>query len=103
MRPTIRITITGATSELSKHITESISEYNTYKYTYLKQLVSRLRVIEQNLENLPDEARLLAIGNTLITERNIAAFAAEQYAMLNQDELFEAFMEVVEEIESLFK
>jgi len=103
MEPTIKITITGATSKLSGHITESISEQNTYKYTYLKQLVTRLRVVEQQLSDLPAEAQIIAIGNVLVTERNIAAYAAEQYAALDQDELFNSFMEIVEEIEELLK
>lgn len=103
MEPTIKITITGATSKLSGHITESIGEQNVYKYTYLKQLITRLRAVEQQMLDLPTEAQIIAIGNVLVTERNIAAYAAEQYAALNQEELFDSFMEIVEEIEELFK
>lgn len=106
MEPTIKITIIGnasVSSKLSKHVTESIDEANTYKYTYLKQLVTRLRRVEERSKDLPDNEHIIAIGNTLIAERNIAAYAAEQYAALNQDELFDSFVEIMEEIEELFK
>jgi hypothetical protein len=103
MEPTIKITITSATSKLSKHLGDSISDYNAYKYTYLKQLISRLRVVEQNIKDLSEEQQVIIIGNVFITERNIAAFAAEQYAALNQNDLFDSFIEIVKEIEELFK
>lgn len=101
MEPTIKITITGATSKLSKHITESIVDNSIYKYTYLKQLLSRLRAVDQCSKDLPEEQQLVILANTLIVERNIASYAAEQYAALNQDDLFQSFMEISEEIEEL--
>jgi hypothetical protein len=100
--PKITVTINGAVEVLSDNLNKSISEQKGYKYTYMKQLVSRVRLVKSNVSELPENVQNLIISNTLIAERNIASFAAEQYAMLNQDELFNAFAEVVEDIEKLF-
>ena len=101
MEPKITITITGATEKLSKHVTEAIEEYDTYKYTYLKQLLSRLRAVEHSVNDLSIDNKLAIVKDVLITERNIAAYAAEQYAVLNQNEIFNSFIEIMEEIEEL--
>ena len=101
MEPKITITITDATAKLSKHVTEAIEEYDTYKYTYLKQLLSRLRAVEHSTNVLSIDDKILLVRNVLITERNVAAFAAEQYAALDQEEVFNSFTEIMEEIEGL--
>jgi len=105
MESTITITVTGATGKLSKSITDSIQQQKSYKYTYLKQLISRLRIIGEDLDSqgLPIEEKAILFINALIIERNIAAMAAEQYAAMNQSNLFDAFMEIVDEIEELLK
>ena len=101
--PKITVTVIGADDTLSNIISNSIVDNKGYKYTYLKQLVSRLRLVKNNVKDLTEEQQITIIGNTLIVERNLANFAAEEYAKLNQDELFESFMEIVDDIEDLFK
>lgn len=102
-KPVVTITITKADTTISDKLSNSIKEYNGFKYTYLKQLVSRLRIFKQSVNDLSTDEQISAMGNFLITERNIANFAADQYAILNHDELFNDLMEIVEEIEELFK
>jgi hypothetical protein len=101
--PTIKITITKADKQLSDEITSSISDGKGYKYTYLKQLISRIRMAKNEMANLPEEEQAMKLTNLFIVERNIASFSAEQYAELNNEELFNAFGEVVDAIESLFQ
>lgn len=99
----ITVTIIGAEQKLSDSISNSIVDERGYKYTYLKQLLSRLRIVKSKNEDLTDEEQMVIIGNTLITERNIANYAAEQYAKLDMDELFESFTEIADDIDELFK
>ena len=66
-------------------------------------MISRLRIVKGNAQNLPLEDQITIISNALITERNIANFAAEQYAEQDQSELFETLIEIVKEIEELFE
>lgn len=101
--PKITIKVIGADNALADSLGKSITEQDGYKYTYLKQLVSRLRIVKSNVKDAPEEERIVTIGNALVTERNIANFAAEQYAMLNQEDLFNSFMEIVSDIEELLK
>lgn len=101
--PKITVTVIGADKKLSDNLTNSIVEERGYKYTYLKQLISRLRIVQENAAHLSEPEQVVIIGNTLIAERNIANFAAERYAELDQEELFESFTEIVDEIQSLFE
>lgn len=101
--PTITITVKGADNKLSESISTSISNENTFKYLYLKQLVSRLRAVKAKVADKPDTYQIAVIGNTLKVERNIANFAAEQYAELGQEETFDALTEIVAEIDELFE
>jgi len=87
MQPTIKITITSATTKLSG--------YNT--------LISRLKVVQDSVKSLPQAQQDNVFYNTLIAERNIAAFSADQYAALNQDKLFDIFCKLAEDIDELFK
>jgi hypothetical protein len=100
--PKITVTVIGADNKLSDSLSNSIVEERGYKYTYLKQLISRLRMVKAKNANLTEEEQMIIISNTLIVERNIANFAAEQYAELGQDELFDSFTEIVSDIEELF-
>jgi uncharacterized protein YutE (UPF0331/DUF86 family) len=54
-------------------------------------------------EDLTEEEQCVIVRNTLIVERNIANYAAERYAELDQDELFESFTEIATDIEELLK
>jgi TusA-related sulfurtransferase len=99
----ITIKVIGADNKMSKHITESIDGSDGYKYTYLRQLVSRLRILKSNIQDLPEAEQITILGNILITERNIANYAAEKYAELNQEELFDCFMSIVSDIEECFE
>jgi len=99
----ITVTIVGADEQLSKKLTSAISLGKGYKYTYLKQLLTRLRIVRQKVINLPEEEQLTILSNTLITERNIANFAADKYAELNMDELFDSFADIASDIDELFK
>ena len=101
--PKITITVNGVDEQLSNNISKSITDKRGYKYTHLKQIVSRLRIIKEEIEDLPENEQITIISNALITERNIANFAAEQYAEQNQSELFEVLVEIVSEIEELFE
>lgn len=101
--PKIKVTVIGADKQLSDTMGNSITTGKGFKYTYQKQLLSRLRVVMSNTSNLSPEEQLIAISNMLIVERNIANFAAEQYAQLDQDNIFNSFTEIAEEIEALFE
>ena len=101
--PKITITVNGVDEKLSDNISNSIVDKKEYKYTHLKQMISRLRIVKGNAQNLPLEDQITIISNALITERNIANFAAEQYAEQDQSELFETLIEIVKEIEELFE
>jgi hypothetical protein len=101
--PKIIITVNGAEQKLSDDIGKSITLGKSFKYTYQKQLLSRLRVAIANTSVLSEEEARLNISNVLIVERNIANYAAEQYAELGQDEIFKSFTEIAEDIENLFK
>jgi hypothetical protein len=98
---TIKITITGVDKKLSDEISNSISDTKGYKYTYLKQLISRLRMIKGSISNLSEEEQTTEFTNVLIQERNIANFSGERYAELNNEELFNAFSEISESIEKI--
>jgi hypothetical protein len=99
----ITVTITGAEHKLSDSVGKSITSEKSFKYTYQKQVQSRLRTVMKNVSVLPEEEQVNIISNMLIVERNIANYAAEQYALLNQDDIFNSLTEVAEEIEELFK
>lgn len=101
--PKITITITGADKKLSTGINESIESSKTYKYTYLKQLISRLRAIKSKVSERSETEQIDIISNVLKAERNIANYTAEQYAELGYDEVFDSLTEVVSEIEELFE
>jgi hypothetical protein len=101
--PKITITINGVDQKLSDNLSKSIAQENGHKYTHMKQVVSRIRMVKDTIKDLPEDIQLMMISNALIVERNIAWFAAEQYAMLNQDKLFDALSELAEDIDSLFK
>jgi mannitol-specific phosphotransferase system IIBC component len=101
--PKIKVTVIGADKQLSDTMGNSITSGKGFKYTYQKQLLSRLRVVMSNTSDLPPEEQLIVISNMLITERNIANYAAEQYAQLDQDDIFNSFTEIAEEIEALFE
>jgi len=99
--PNIKITIIGADKKLSEKISNSISDGNGYKYTYMKQLVARLRIVQKNVRDQSEENQLIDFTNALIAERNIANFSAERYAELNQEEIFDALIQVTEAIEDI--
>lgn len=99
----IIITVNGVEQKLSNNIGNSITLGKGFKYTYQKQLLSRLRVAIDSTKNLPENEAKTHISNVLIVERNIANYAAEQYAELGQDEIFNSFTEIAEDIEELFK
>lgn len=101
--PKILITVSGAEKKLSNTLSDSIAEANGVKYTHLKQSLSRIRMVISNTSNLPEEDKMIAISNALITERNIANFIADRYAELNQDDISLASMEIANEIDELFK
>ena len=71
------ITVNGVDEKLSDNISNSIVDKKGYKYTHLKQMISRLRIVKGNAQNLPLEDQITIISNALITERNIANFAAD--------------------------
>jgi len=96
----ITIEIIKSDDKISKKITESISDKKGYKYTYLKQLISRLRMIKQQIEELSEEEQIAIFSNVLITESNIANYAAEQWADLNHEQLFNDLTEIADEIKS---
>lgn len=101
--PEIKITVTKAGQTLSDNVSKSIKDVKSFKYTYLKQAVSRIRLVTDSVADETDEQKVTSITNALIVERNVANFAAEQYAKLNQDEIFNDLMEIVEEIDELLK
>ena len=101
--PKITITVNGVDKQLSNNISSTITDKKGYKYTHLKQVVSRLRILKEKVVDLSEKDQIAIISNALITERNIANFAAEQYAEQNQLELFDALTEIVDEIEELFE
>jgi hypothetical protein len=100
MSKTIKI-IVSAKNPLEDRIAKSVVESDAYKYTYLKQLISRLKVVASNLQDKSEEEQETTMRNVLITERNIAAYAAEKYAEFNQEKIFESFTEIMEDIETL--
>jgi hypothetical protein len=101
--PKIIITVNGAEQTLSNNLGKSITLGKGFKYTYQKQLLSRLRVAIASTKDLSEDEAKVNISNILIVERNIAYYAAEQYAELGQDEIHNSFTEIAEEIEELFK
>ena len=101
--PVIKITIVGVDKKLSANISDSIANERTYKYMYEKQLISRLRILTEEMQTLPEAEQINAIGNILIVERNIANFAAEQYAGLDQEIMFDTLTEIVSDIDELFE
>ncbi len=99
----IKITITGADKKLSESVTASVKDGKRYKYTHNKLLVSRLRMFKEDIKNLSEEEQIGVIRNVLIAERNIASFAADQYAELNQENIFNDLTEIIEELDELLK
>ena len=99
--PKIEITIITADKKISESISGSIKDSHPYKYLHNKLLVARLRGIKQEIAELPIEQQASIIRNVLIAERNIAETAAEQYALLNANDIFNDLMEIVGEINNL--
>lgn len=97
----IKISISSVENKLSKKLENSVSDRKSYKYTYLKQLASRLLLIKSELivKEYSEEEMNSIIRNALKTERNIANFAANQYAEFNHEELFEACSSLVDDID----
>lgn len=98
---TIKISISSVENNISKKLESSVSNNKSYKYTYLKQLSSRLLLLKSELidKGYSEEEINSIIANALKVERNIANFAAEQYAEFNHEELFEACSSLVDDIE----
>lgn len=101
--PQITIKVIGAEEILSNNISQSIDQANGFKYTYLKQMISRLRIVKSTVKDLDEQEQIAAIGNALIVERNVANYAAGEYAKLNQESIFDSLMEIVDEIEALLR
>jgi hypothetical protein len=101
--PTITITLTNLDTQLSDSLSKTINTNKSYKYSYLKVLKSRLALVKDEIKDLPEEEQLSAIKSVLITERNIAAFAADSYAMINEEAIAIDFSDIVEELDKLLK
>ncbi len=99
--PEIKITIIGASKKLSETITSSIKEGRPYKYVHSRLLVSRLQAVKYDIKDLPEEEQIKEMRNVLIAERNIASIAADQYAELNKQDIFEDLIEIIEEIDNI--
>jgi hypothetical protein len=99
----IKITITKADEKLSSSISETPNGEiaSSYKYTYMRQLITRLRVTKGLLLDKPMEEQEQIMRDVLITERNISHYIAEEYAKLDNDNIFTAAMEIAEDIEEI--
>jgi len=96
----IKITITKADEKLANSI---VGDFNGYKYTYMKQLISRLRIVKSCISDKPIDEQITTLQNVLIVERNIAQYGAERYAELNNEDLFDALIEISDKIEEILK
>lgn len=104
----IKITITTADKTLGEKLIHHPKDdkgeiLQPYKYAHSKLLLTRLRTVKASIANMPEETQVGIMRNTLIGERNIAAFAAEQYGELNQAEIFNDLTEIVTEIDAILK
>lgn len=61
----------------------------------------RLRTIKKNTSSLSEEDQDKAMLCAILIERNIAAYAAEQYAMMNQEEIFTPLSEIMEVLDNI--
>jgi len=76
---------------------------NGYKYTYLKSLITRLRILKGNVNDLSDEDKAKILIRVLTAEREAANLIAELYAELNQDDIFNALTEIADEIKDILE
>jgi len=99
----VKITINKADERLSSSITNTPTKEisSSYKYTYLRQLITRIRVVKgTTLDKTPEEQENI-IRDVLVTERNISYYIAEEYAKLDNNDIFTAAMEIAEELEEI--
>jgi hypothetical protein len=101
MSKPIIITIITAEKKLGEKLTDTIGTDQLYKYMHSKLLLARMRIVKHDVADFPEEDQAAILRNVLTVERNIAAMAAEQYAELNQQEIFINLTEIVQEIDEL--
>ena len=101
--PVIKITITTADKKLSEGITEAVKLGRPGKYVHSRMMLARLRMVKWEVRELPEVDQIARMRNALTIERNIAAFAADQYAEIGEDIIFNDLTELVNEIDDILK
>jgi len=99
----IRITIKYADEMMGETIKSAIDKGRSYKYVHCRMLQARFRAIDWNTRELPEDQRTAIARNVLIAEQNIAKYAADLYATLNQETVFDDLSEIIEKIDEILK
>jgi hypothetical protein len=95
--------IISAPKKIKERVSQAVTDGKRYQHQYARLLGARVLGVKQEIEDLPEEDQVKIMRNVLVTERNIASYAADQYALLNQSAIFDDLLQIVNELDELLK